>query len=309
VVQDCAPYVNGELPLPVQMPIGEVLPGRQVYVLDGNLNPVPMGVAGELYIGGELLARGYVNRPELTAERFIANPFVEGTRLYRTGDIVRWNERGQLEYLGRIDDQIKVRGFRVELGEVESQLLQVPGVREAVVVARDTPQGMQLAGYVSGHPGQKLDGSTLRQALKTILPDYMVPSAITVLDRLPLNANGKIDRRALPEPVFDTGDAYEAPEGELETQLASIWAEVLGVERVGRHDNFFELGGHSLLALRVVNQMKSTLSLPVTLEMLFLAHDLADLAARLPVAQRDTDTADLHALDAFMDELLEDDDE
>ena len=359
VVQDCAPYVNGELPLPVQMPIGEVLPGRQVHVLDGNLNPVPMGVAGELYIGGELLARGYVNRPELTAERFIANPFADdvahghgtSSRLYRTGDIVRWNERGQLEYLGRIDDQIKVRGFRVELGEVESQLLQVPGVREAVVVARETPQGMQLAGYVSGysaagagatdtteatsatgaasatastgaayaaglndasseeHPGQKLDGSTLRLALKGVLPDYMVPSAITVLDRLPLNANGKIDRRALPEPVFDTGDAYEAPEGELETQLASIWAEVLGVDRVGRHDNFFELGGHSLLALRVVNQMKSTLSLPVTLEMLFLAHDLADLAARLPAAQRNTDTADLHALDAFMDELLEDDDE
>ena len=396
VVQDCAPYVNGELPLPVQMPIGEVLPGRQVHVLDGNLNPVPMGVAGELYIGGELLARGYVNRPELTAERFIANPFVGdfahiqqiqgteghvsrteqradagvsecaagdgtthgvGSRLYRTGDIVRWNERGQLEYLGRIDDQIKVRGFRVELGEVESQLLKQPGVREAVVVARETSQGMQLAGYVSGysaadagakdtteatsatgaasatattgamgstgavhaaglpdtsseeHPGQKLDGSTLRQALKTILPDYMVPSAITVLDRLPLNANGKIDRRALPEPVFDTGDAYEAPEGKLETQLASIWAEVLGVERVGRHDNFFELGGHSLLALRAVNQMKSTLSLPVTLDMLFLAHDLADLAARLPAAQRNTDTADLHALDAFMDELLEDDDE
>ena len=309
VVQDCAPYVNEELPLPVQMPIGEVLPGRQVHVLDGNLNPVPMGVAGELYIGGELLARGYVNRPELTAERFIANPFDEGTRLYRTGDIVRWNERGQLEYLGRIDDQIKVRGFRVELGEVGSQLLQVPGVREAVVVARETPQGMQLAGYVSGHSGQQLDGSTLRQALKAVLPDYMVPSAITVLDRLPLNANGKIDRKALPEPVFDAGDAYEAPQGELETQLASIWADVLGVDRVGRHDNFFELGGHSLLALRVVNQMKSTLSLPVTLEMLFLAHDLADLAARLPVAQRDTDTADLHALDAFMDELLEDDDE
>ena len=317
VVQDCAPFVNGKLPLPVQMPIGEVLPGRQVHVLDGNLNPVPMGVVGELYIGGELLARGYVNRPELTAERFIANPFADdvahghgtGSRLYRTGDIVRWNERGQLEYLGRIDDQIKVRGFRVELGEVESQLLQVPGVREAVVVARETPQGMQLAGYVSGHSGQQLDGSTLRQALKAVLPDYMVPSAITVLDRLPLNANGKIDRKALPEPVFDAGDAYEAPQGELETQLASIWADVLGVERVGRHDNFFELGGHSLLALRVVNQMKSTLSLPVTLEMLFLAHDLADLAARLPVAQRDTDTADLHALDAFMDELLEDDDE
>ena len=269
VVQDCAPYVNGELPLPVQMPIGEVLPGRQVHVLDGNLNPVPMGVLGELYIGGELLARGYVNRPELTAERFIANPFVEGTRLYRTGDIVCWNERGQLEYLGRIDDQIKVRGFRVELGEVESQLLKQPGVREAAVVARETSQGTQLAGYVSGdvpegtgtaHQGVsgKLDGAVIRQMLKAALPDYMVPSVITVLDRLPLNANGKINRRALPEPVFDAGDAYEAPEGELETRLAQLWTEVLGVERVGRHDNFFELGGHSLLALTLVGRIKNS---------------------------------------------------
>ena len=325
VVQDCAPYVNGELPLPVQMPIGEVLPGRQVHVLDGNLNPVPMGVAGELYIGGDLLARGYVNRPELTAERFIANPFVDdfaqsqqvqgaegqgtihgiSSRLYRTGDIVRWNERGQLEYLGRIDDQIKVRGFRVELGEVESQLLKLPGVREAVVVARETAQGTQLAGYVSGYsaagigatdatgaagetgatdatgttnatgstgeahaaglpdpsseeqPGQKLDGSILRQALKRVLPDYMVPSVIMVLEALPLNANGKIDRKALPEPVFDAGDAYEAPEGELEKQLAQLWAEVLGVERVSRSSNFFELGGHSLLALTLVERMRA----------------------------------------------------
>ena len=277
VVQDCAPFVNGELPLPVQMPIGEVLPGRQVHVLDGTLNPVPMGVAGGLYIGGELLARGYVNRPELTAERFIANPFADdvahghgtGSRLYRTGDIVRWNERGQLEYLGRIDDQIKVRGFRVELGEVESQLLKQPGVREAVVVARETSQGTQLAGYVSGdvpegtgaaHQGVSgiLDGVVIRQMLKAALPDYMVPSVITVLDRLPLNANGKINRRALPEPVFDASDAYEAPEGELETQLAQLWAEVLGVERVGRHDNFFELGGHSLLALTLVGRIKNS---------------------------------------------------
>ena len=234
-------------------------------MLDGDLNPVPTGVTGELYIGGTLLARGYANRADLTAERFIANPFGAGTRLYRTGDIVRWNERGQLEYLGRIDAQVKIRGFRVEMGEVEAQLLQVPGVREAVVVVRETAQGTLLTAYISSATGTgadtgsgKLDAIFVRQALKAVLPDYMVPAAITMLDRLPLNANGKIDRRALPAPVFDAGDAYEAPEGELETQLAQLWAEVLGVEGVGRHDNFFELGGHSLLALTLVGRIKNS---------------------------------------------------
>ena len=264
-ILDCTPYAHGELPLPVHMPIGRPLPGQQVYVLDGDLNPVPTGVTGELYIGGTLLARGYANRADLTAERFIANPFGAGTRLYRTGDIVRWNERGQLEYLGRIDAQVKIRGFRVEMGEVEAQLLQVPGVREAVVVVRETAQGTLLTAYISSATGTgadtgsgKLDAIFVRQALKAVLPDYMVPAAITMLDRLPLNANGKIDRRALPAPVFDAGDAYEAPEGELETQLAQLWAEVLGVERVGRHDNFFELGGHSLLALTLVGRIKNS---------------------------------------------------
>ena len=264
-ILDCTPYAHGELPLPVHMPIGRPLPGQQVYVLDGDLNPVPTGVTGELYIGGTLLARGYANRADLTAERFIANPFGAGTRLYRTGDIVRWNERGQLEYLGRIDAQVKIRGFRVEMGEVEAQLLQVPGVREAVVVVRETAQGTLLTAYISSATGTgadtgsgKLDAIFVRQALKAVLPDYMVPAAITMLDRLPLNANGKIDRRALPAPVFDAGDAYEAPEGELETQLAQLWAEVLGVEGVGRHDNFFELGGHSLLALTLVGRIKNS---------------------------------------------------
>ena len=267
---------DGRTPVPIGRPIDET----QAHVLDAALNPVPVGVPGELYIGGKLLARGYVNRPDLTAERFVADPFDgHGGRLYRTGDLVRWSEEGQLIYLGRIDEQVKVRGFRIELGEVEAQLLKQPGVREAVVVARDTSQGTQLAGYVSGYsaaglgstdaaglpdayreqqPGQQPDASALRQSLKAALPDYMVPAAITVLDRLPLNANGKIDRRALPAPVFDATEAYEAPQGELETQLAQLWADVLGVERVGRNSNFFELGGHSLLALTLVGRIKNS---------------------------------------------------
>ena len=286
-ILDCTPYAHGGLPLPVHMPIGRPLPGQQVYVLDGDLNPVPTGITGELYIGGTLLARGYANRADLTAERFIANPFDAGTRLYRTGDIVRWNERGQLEYLGRIDAQVKIRGFRVEMGEVEAQLLQVSGVREAVVVARETVQGTQLAAYISSATGTgadtgsgKLDAIFVRQALKAVLPGYMVPAAITVLDRLPLNANGKIDRRALPEPVFDAGDAYEAPEGELETQLAQLWAEVLGVERVGRQGNFFELGGHSLLALTLVGRIKNSgLSVEASLVRLLKTQTIAGYVA------------------------------
>ncbi|RKW44471.1 MAG: amino acid adenylation domain-containing protein, partial [Lautropia sp.] len=228
----------------LNVPIGRPVSDTRAYVLDAALRLVPQGTMGELYLGGISLARGYVNRPDLTAERFVASPFGEGgERLYRTGDLVRWNDAGQLEYLGRIDEQVKVRGFRIELGEVEAQLLQVPGVREAVVVARGTAQGTQLVGYVSGLSAgsagassreaadaasdangrdDELDGADIRQRLKAALPDYMVPSLIVVLDALPLNANGKIDRKALPAPVFDAGDAYEAPEGELETQLAQL---------------------------------------------------------------------------------------
>ncbi|MDV2115911.1 amino acid adenylation domain-containing protein, partial [Alcaligenes faecalis] len=240
---------DGRTPVPIGRPIDQT----QAYVLDGALNLVPAGVEGELYIGGDLLARGYENRAELTAERFVADPFSEGGRLYRTGDLVRWNKEGQLEYLGRLDHQVKVRGFRIELGEVESQLLSLDGVREAVVVARPGPQGMQLVGYVSGD----VSGLTLRDQLSSQLPDYMVPSVIMVLEALPLNANGKIDRKALPEPEFVSGQAYEAPQGELETTLATIWSQVLGVEQVGRQDNFFELGGHSLLALTLIERLRA----------------------------------------------------
>ncbi|RSZ29427.1 non-ribosomal peptide synthetase, partial [Variovorax sp. 553] len=229
-----------------QVPIGRPISDTQAYVLDGSLNEVPAGVAGELYLGGINLARGYLKRAGLTAERFIATD--KGQRLYRTGDLVRWNNEGQLEYLGRIDHQVKVRGFRIELGEIEAGLQAQAEVREAVVVANEGPVGTRLVGYVSGNG---IDTAVLKQKLGEALPDYMVPSVLVVLEALPLNANGKVDRKALPAPEFTSDRAYEAPEGEVEQTLASIWSEVLGVARIGRNDNFFELGGDSILSLKV----------------------------------------------------------
>ncbi|MEN7531948.1 AMP-binding protein, partial [Cupriavidus sp. DL-D2] len=245
-VLDCAPYVEGR-PLPVQMPIGTPLAGRRVYVLDGQMQATPAGVPGELCIGGDLLARGYLGRASLSAERFVADPYGEaGARLYRTGDLVRWTAQGELEYLGRIDHQVKIRGFRVELGEVEASLLAQPGVREAVALAQGAPGGgTRLVAYVSPQPGYELDGDILRQALAAELPDYMVPAPLVVLARLPLNPNGKVDRHALPAPEAVIGDSTqptEPPQGETEQALAAIWAEVLGLPAVGRHDNFFALG-------------------------------------------------------------------
>ena len=225
---------------------------RTAYILDPDFNPVPQGVAGELYLGGGGLARGYLNRGGLTAERFVADPFDEkGGRLYRTGDLARWRADGQIEYLGRLDHQVKMRGFRIELGEIEAQLLLQPEVREAVVVAGEGPSGARLVAYVSPQAGASIDNAALREALGKALPDYMIPSAIVVLERLPLNPNGKVDRKALPEPEFTSIDHYEAPQGEVEEVLAGIWAEVLGIGQVGRNDNFFELGGDSLAILQV----------------------------------------------------------
>ncbi|WP_413762773.1 non-ribosomal peptide synthase/polyketide synthase [Variovorax sp. Varisp41] len=233
-----------------QVPIGRPISETSAWVLDGQLEPVALGVAGELYIGGGLLARGYLGRPGLTAERFVAA--ADGRRLYRTGDLVRWNSEGQLDYLGRIDHQVKVRGLRIELGEIEAQLLAQAEVREAVVVAKEGAGGARLVGYVSAQAGQVLEVARMRERLGAVLPDYMVPGALVVLEGLPLNANGKVDRKALPEAEFASERAYEAPEGEVEQALADIWAEVLGVQRVGRNDNFFELGGDSILSLKVV---------------------------------------------------------
>ncbi|MEE4461420.1 amino acid adenylation domain-containing protein, partial [Azotobacter chroococcum] len=262
-----------------QLPIGRPISGIRAWVLDAGLNPVPPGVAGELYLGGVGLGRGYLGRPGLTAERFVADPFGTGERLYRSGDLVRWNSEGQLEYLGRLDHQVKIRGLRIELGEIEAQLLAQPEVREALVLAQEGPGGARLVGYVAG---QGLDGSVLRERLGRVLPDYMVPSALVVLEALPLNANGKVDRKALPAPEQAGERACEPPQGEAEEALAAIWAEVLGIERVGRHDNFFELGGHSLLAIRITALLAQRHACELAVRHFFDAPTIKALAAHLP---------------------------
>jgi amino acid adenylation domain-containing protein len=264
------------------VPIGGPIAGTSVYVLDAHGEPVPQGVAGELYIGGVGVALGYLNRPELTAERFLDDPFANraGARMYRTGDLGRWLADGTIEFLGRNDHQVKIRGFRIELGEIEACLTQQPGVREAIVLAReDNPGDKRLVAYVVGDALPH--SAELRAALAQELPEYMVPAAFVALQRLPLTPNGKLDRRALPAP---DGDAYaqrtfEEPQGEVETALAQIWAELLQVERVGRGDHFFELGGHSLLAVQMSSRVRQQLGLEVALSDLFAQPVLHEFAA------------------------------
>ncbi|MFJ4142721.1 amino acid adenylation domain-containing protein, partial [Pseudomonas sp. NPDC089734] len=264
--------------------IGKPVSNARLYVLDERGQPVPLGVPGELYIGGDGVARGYLNRPEMTAERFLDDPFnpQPGTRMYRTGDLVRWLADGTLEYLGRNDDQVKIRGMRIELGEIEQQLALCPGVDEAVVMARKLEQGeLRLVAYFTRRD-LALDGPALRAHLLGRLPEYMVPAAYVGLDALPLTPNGKVDRRALPEPSQDAmaTAAYEAPATPLEERLAELWAEVLDVERIGRHDNFFELGGHSLSAIRLVSLIQKS-GVPLTLAELFQHASVATLAGLL----------------------------
>ncbi|MBP9100681.1 MAG: amino acid adenylation domain-containing protein [Nitrosomonas sp.] len=277
-VADCGGnYLDHDLELP-QVTIGKPLPARCIYLLDVNLAPVMSGIPGELCIGGELLARGYLNRPGLTAERFIADPFDEkGGRLYRTGDLAKWRSDGQIEYLGRLDHQVKVRGFRIELGEIETQLLLQPEVREAVVIAKEGSNGARLVAYISLHAGSTLDTTVLRESIAKALPDYMMPSAIVVLESLPLNANGKVDRKLLPEPEFISTDLYEAAQGEVESALVAIWAEVLGISRIGRNDNFFELGGDSILSLQIVTKARR-MGWKITPRQLFEQQTIAALA-------------------------------
>ncbi len=266
-------------------PIGKPIGNARIYVLDGQRQPVPVGIAGELWIAGAPVARGYLGRPELTAERFAEDPFVAGGRMYKTGDLARWREDGALEYLGRNDFQVKIRGVRIELGEIEAQLSRVAGVREAAVLAReDVPGERRLVAYVVGDGG--VSPESLRAELSERLPDAMVPAAYVLLDALPLSANGKLDRKALPAPeggAFLRRD-FAAPQGPIEIALAEIWGELLGLPQVGRHDNFFELGGHSLLGVRVVSHLRERLNIELPLAELFVHPVLAKLAEAVAAA-------------------------
>ncbi|MGY4101878.1 amino acid adenylation domain-containing protein [Nocardia sp. R16R-3T] len=265
--------------VPIGRPVGNV----RTYVLDGALNPAPVGVVGELYIGGAQVSRGYLGRPGLTAARYVADPFdsAAGARLYRSGDLVRWTGAGVLEYVGRSDEQVKVRGYRVEPGEIEAALLEHPAVARAAVLALASGDSNRLAGYVVAADGDSVETGDLRRFLGERLPDYMVPAAIVALDRFPLTANGKLDRRALPVPEFVSARPYRPARTPVEQALIGIYTGVLGVERVGIDDDFFELGGHSLLATRLVSRIRLELDVAIGIRLVFEHPTVAGLAAHL----------------------------
>ncbi|BBJ42889.1 hypothetical protein SSPO_056070 [Streptomyces antimycoticus] len=264
------------------VPIGRPTPNTRLYVLDAGLRPAPRGAVGELYIGGGQLARGYLGRPALTAARFVADPFgAPGGRLYRTGDLARWNADGQLEYLGRVDEQVKVRGYRVELGEIEAALARDPEVGRATVVLRgDEGAGKRLAAYLVPAAGSGLDTAAVRERLAAAVPDYMVPAAFMVLDELPLNANGKVDRKALPAPDYHPRD-WSGPRTPQEEILCGLFREALGLDVVGIHDSFFDLGGDSIMSMGLVNRIRSAFGVKLGMRTVLTAPTVAELAQKL----------------------------
>ncbi|MGE8407381.1 MAG: amino acid adenylation domain-containing protein, partial [Pseudomonas sp.] len=284
--------------------IGRPISNVRTYVLDANLQVCPVGSAGELYVGGDSLARGYHQRPDLTAERFVPDPFTPGARLYRTGDLVRYRADGVIDYLGRIDHQVKIRGLRIELGEIEAQILRHAAVREAVVLAKDTANGTQLVAYVVGGASDELVAE-LKALLGKDLPGFMVPTQWLFLEQLPLTPNGKLDRKALPQPdIGHAHAAYVAPQSELEQQLAAIWTDVLKVEKVGMSDDFFELGGHSLLATQIVSRVQRELGHHVPLRAMFELNTLQALAQYIDGQQdKHVDEAKVDRLSDLMAEL------
>ena len=283
---------------PGRIVLGRPIANTQVYILDQYLAPTPIGVAGEIYIGGLGLARGYLNQPELTAGKFIYHSF-EGEpaqRLYKTGDLARYLSDGNIEFVGRTDDQVKLRGYRIELGEIEALLGQHPMVQRSVVVVReDTPGDKRIVGYVVARPKESFDASEVRQYLKQKLPVYMIPAALVLLDELPLTLSGKVDRRALPAPDqngLQLANVYQPPRTPTEQTLVAIWGEVLKLEKLGIHDNFFDLGGHSLLATQIVSRIRSNFSIDLPLRHLFEAPTVAEMAVIIAAnqASRTTDS-------------------
>ncbi|WP_257236847.1 phosphopantetheine-binding protein [Nostoc sp. 'Peltigera malacea cyanobiont' DB3992] len=285
--------------------IGRPLANTQVYILDSHLQPVPIGVVGELYIGGAGLARDYLHRPDLTSEKFIFNPFSNqlDARLYKTGDLARYLSDGNIEFLGRRDHQVKIRGFRIELLEIEAVLAQHPMVQETIVLVREYASEQRLVAYVVPQQEPPVS-STLRNFLKEKLPEYMIPAAFVFLEAFPLTPNGKRDRRALPAP--DTSQRnleidFVAPLTPTEHELASIWLEVLRLKQVGIHDNFFELGGHSLLAIQVISRIMEAFSVDFPLRYLFENPTIAELAQKA-IAQQ-IEQAENDALAKILEEV------
>jgi amino acid adenylation domain-containing protein len=278
-VQECDKDIQESI-----VPIGRPIGNTQAYILDANMHPVPIGVPGELCIGGAQVARGYLNRPELSAERFIADPFGnhKGQKLYRTGDLARFRADGSIEFLGRIDHQVKIRGYRIELGEIESVLRQHEAIADVIVMAReDVPGDKRLIAYIQARPERKPKSSELHNHLLAKLPDYMIPSAFVLLEQMPLLSNGKVDLKALPAPEYSRQvleEEYVAPRNEVEQSLAKIFAEVLGLEKIGVNDNFFLLGGHSLSATQVITRLRETLQVDVPLRQIFEAPTVSGLA-------------------------------
>jgi amino acid adenylation domain-containing protein len=301
-----------ELPLDQDddsIPIGQPIAGMRIHLLGPDLQPVAVGVEGELYVGGAGIARGYLQRATLTAERFVPDLFAKaaGQRLYRTGDLARYRADGVLEYLGRVDHQVKIRGFRIELGEIESAMRGAPGIEDAAVIARETPTGPQLLGFVVS-PADTADIrlNELRSHLAEVLPEHMQPARLQVLERFPLMPNGKLNRQALLD-LDVRRSVFVAPRNELEKTLAAIWAEALHVERVGVHDNFFELGGHSLLATRIRARIQEELNLAIPLKLFFDGDTLERLAAQIEQFRQHSEHKenDVDALEALFDEVDE----